>query len=68
MTYTAQIEDCPGWWLCYAIEVHFQDVGGHYKHRYAKPIGDSDDVNPGTVAFTQDPQDVVKWIKDGKLP
>lgn len=68
MTYTTQIEDCPGWWLCFSIDVHYNDGGGCYQHRFAKPIDGSDDVTPGTVGFTQDPNEVVAWIKDGKLP
>lgn len=65
MSYAAQIEDCPGWWLCVRYDA---DANGRVtSHRGIVPAGTSENVE-GIRGFTQDPQCCVAWCTKGELP
>lgn len=64
MAYESLVEGVPGWWLCVRYET--SPDGRTTPKRFAKSIA-AEEVE-GAKDWTNDPYEVLEWLKEGKLP
>jgi hypothetical protein len=64
-SYTSQIEDCPGWFLC--VRYDADSNGKVTSTRGIVPVATTENIE-GVRGFTQDPKECAAWCMRGELP